>query len=404
MGPAVALGLELGRLSAPEATSSARSSTSNSPASVASSAARRWSSGEASAWGIGAFSCGWWDPLDAFTVRSPADRPPDDHLRADPPAGARGRVDPHHPRGGGRVRAARCCCSRGGKDSIVMLRLAEKAFWPAPHPVPGHARRHRATTSPRSSSSATAGSPSSGVRLVVASVQESIDAGRVVEETGPRASRNRLQTDDAARRHRGAPLRRRLRRRPPRRGEGPGQGAGVLASATSSASGTRRTSGPSCGASTTAGTARASTSGCSRCRNWTELDIWQYIADEGIELPVDLLRPRARGRSSATGCCWPSPSSCRRRRRRGGRSRRSVRYRTVGDATCTGAVESAAAHRRGGHRRGRRHPDHRARRHPRRRPRSARPPWKTASGRATSDGRAAALRHRRVGRRRQVAP
>ena len=49
----------------------------------------------------------------------------------------------------------------GGKDSIVLLRLAEKAFRPARLPVPGDARRHRATTSPRCSSSATAASPSS---------------------------------------------------------------------------------------------------------------------------------------------------------------------------------------------------------------------------------------------------
>src|ERR1700693_3328405 len=81
----------------------------------------------------------------------------------------------------------------GGKDSIVLLRLAEKAFRPGKFPFPvmhvdtGHnfpqvieyrARRGREIDE----------------RLIVASVQESIDKGRVVEETGPRASRNRLQT------------------------------------------------------------------------------------------------------------------------------------------------------------------------------------------------------------------
>ena len=81
----------------------------------------------------------------------------------------------------------------GGKDSIVMLRLAEKAFRPAKFPFPvmhidtGHnfpevvAYRDRRIAE-------------MGERLVVASVQESIDTGRVTEETGPRASRNRLQT------------------------------------------------------------------------------------------------------------------------------------------------------------------------------------------------------------------
>ena len=81
----------------------------------------------------------------------------------------------------------------GGKDSIVMLRLAEKAFWPARIPFPvvhidtGHNfpeviayRDHRVEEL--------------GVRLIVGSVQEAVDAGRLVDEVGPRASRNRLQT------------------------------------------------------------------------------------------------------------------------------------------------------------------------------------------------------------------
>src|ERR1700736_3902693 len=81
----------------------------------------------------------------------------------------------------------------GGKDSIVLLRLAEKAFRPAPFPFPlmhvdtGHNfpevidfRNRRVAEL--------------GERLIVASVQDSIDSGRVVEESGPRASRNRLQT------------------------------------------------------------------------------------------------------------------------------------------------------------------------------------------------------------------
>src|ERR1700674_5512662 len=81
----------------------------------------------------------------------------------------------------------------GGKDSIVLLRLAEKAFRPARFPFPllhidtGHNfpeaiefRDHRVREL--------------GERLIVASVQDSIDAGRVIEEQGPRAPRNRLQT------------------------------------------------------------------------------------------------------------------------------------------------------------------------------------------------------------------
>ena len=80
----------------------------------------------------------------------------------------------------------------GGKDSIVLLRLAEKAFAAGAAAVPGHARRHGPQLPRGRSSSATAASPRR--ERDRRSVQDSIDKGRVVEETGPRASRNRLQT------------------------------------------------------------------------------------------------------------------------------------------------------------------------------------------------------------------
>src|SRR5665648_325873 len=81
----------------------------------------------------------------------------------------------------------------GGKDSIVLLRLAEKAFRPAPFPFPvmhvdtGHNFPEVIEFRDRRVAEL-------GERLIVASVQVSIDRGRAVEETGPRASRNRLQT------------------------------------------------------------------------------------------------------------------------------------------------------------------------------------------------------------------
>src|SRR3954471_20784202 len=81
----------------------------------------------------------------------------------------------------------------GGKDSVVLLRLAEKAFRPGRFPFPlmhvdtGHNFPEVIEFRDRRVAEL-------GERLMVASVQESIDAGRVVEETGPRASRNRLQT------------------------------------------------------------------------------------------------------------------------------------------------------------------------------------------------------------------
>src|SRR3954466_1708756 len=81
----------------------------------------------------------------------------------------------------------------GGKDSIVLLRLAEKAFRPGRFPFPvmhvdtGHNFPEVIDFRDRRVAEL-------GVELIVASVQESIDTGRAVEETGPRASRNRLQT------------------------------------------------------------------------------------------------------------------------------------------------------------------------------------------------------------------
>src|SRR5216117_1274792 len=81
----------------------------------------------------------------------------------------------------------------GGKDSIVMLALAEKAFWPAKIPFPvmhvdtGHNFPEALEFRDRRVAEL-------GVRLVVASVQDSIDSGRVTEEQGRWASRNRLQT------------------------------------------------------------------------------------------------------------------------------------------------------------------------------------------------------------------
>src|SRR5471032_2221218 len=81
----------------------------------------------------------------------------------------------------------------GGKDSIVLLRLAEKAFRPARFPFP---LMHVDTGEnfPEAIEFRDRRVGEQGERLIVASVQDSIDQGRVVEETGPRASRNRLQT------------------------------------------------------------------------------------------------------------------------------------------------------------------------------------------------------------------
>ena len=113
----------------------------------------------------------------------------------------------------------------------------------------------------------------------------------------------------------------------------------------------------------------ASTSASSRCRNWTELDVWRYIEREQIELPA-LYYAHERE-------VFAARRHVARRRRVGAahattrRSRAaSVRYRTVGDMTCTGAVESDAATVADVVAEVAAQPAHRARRHPGRRPAS----------------------------------
>ena len=172
----------------------------------------------------------------------------------------------------------------GGKDSIVMLALAERAFCAGQDPVPGHARGHRAQLRrgdrvpgppgrrgracswswPRCRSPSTpAGSPrrpaagpaGTGCRPPRCSTP-SRSTGSTRCSAAPGATRRR-----------------------------PGPRSGCSRSATSSASGTRRTSGPSCGASTTPGSGRGEHIRVFPLSNWTELDVWHYIAREKLEIP-----------------------------------------------------------------------------------------------------------------------
>ena len=114
----------------------------------------------------------------------------------------------------------------GGKDSIVMLRLAEKAFWPGRIPFPvvhidtGHNLQRRSTSATDASPSSACSSSSGRCR------RPSTTAGRSRSRVlAPAATGCR---PDPARYHRQVPLRGALRRSPPRRGEGAGQGAGLL--------------------------------------------------------------------------------------------------------------------------------------------------------------------------------
>src|SRR6266567_2753844 len=172
----------------------------------------------------------------------------------------------------------------GGKDSIVMLALAEKAFWPARIPFPvmhvdtGHNFPEALDFRDRRVAEL-------GVRLIVASVQESIDAGRVTEETGRHASRNRLQTVtllDAIEEHRfdalfGGARRDEEKARAKER---------VFSFRDEFGQWDPKNQRPELWNLYNGRYRKGEHIRVFPLSNWTELDIWQYIADEGIDIPM----------------------------------------------------------------------------------------------------------------------
>ncbi|MEV4317038.1 sulfate adenylyltransferase subunit CysD [Actinocrispum sp. NPDC049592] len=220
----------------------------------------------------------------------------------------------------------------GGKDSVVLLHLAAKAFWPAPVPFPvmhvdtGHnfdeviefrdraVRRHQ-------------------VRLVVASVQDDIDAGRVADEP----SRNRLQTTTLLRGITengfdavfGGARRDEEKARAKER---------VFSFRDEYGQWDPRNQRPELWSLYNGRHRKGEHIRVFPLSNWTELDIWQYILDERIELPSIYYAHRRMvfqhdGMLLAhTRFLEPAEEPYEA----------LVRFRTVGDATCTGCVESAA--------------------------------------------------------------
>jgi sulfate adenylyltransferase subunit 2 len=227
----------------------------------------------------------------------------------------------------------------GGKDSVVMLHVAAKAFWPAPLPFPvmhvdtGHNLDEVIEFRDRTVARI-------GARLVVASVQEDIDAGRVVEDIGPKASRNRLQTVTLL------------------RAIGENKFDAVFGGARRDEEKARakervfsfrdefgqwdpKNQRPELWNLYNGQHRKGEHIRVFPLSNWTELDIWQYILDEQIELP-SLYYAHRRPVFERDGMLLAL-------------SRfvtvldgeevfdATVRFRTIGDATCTGCVESAAA-------------------------------------------------------------
>ncbi|MCF6468088.1 sulfate adenylyltransferase subunit CysD [Nonomuraea sp. MG754425] len=232
-----------------------------------------------------------------------------------------------------------CLLFSGGKDSIVMLRIAEKAFWPAAIPFPlmhvdtGHNFDEVIEFRDRRSAEL-------GARLVVASVQDSIDQGRVVEETGRRASRNRLQTTtllDAIEEHEfdavfGGARRDEEKARAKER---------VFSFRDDFGQWDPKNQRPELWNLYNSRIRKGEHIRVFPLSNWTELDIWDYIRREGIEIP-SIYFAHTRKVFERDGMLLPDSDVVVR-----GDDEplfeSVVRYRTVGDMTCTGAVQSVAA-------------------------------------------------------------
>ena len=226
----------------------------------------------------------------------------------------------------------------GGKDSIVMLRLAEKAFWPCKIPFPvvhidtGHNFPEVIEFRDRRVAEL-------GVRLVVGSVQDDIDAGRVVEETGPRASRNRLQTTTLLRVIEeqqfdavfGGARRDEEKARTKER---------VFSFRDEFGQWDPKNQRPELWSLYNGRIRRGEHIRVFPISNWTELDIWQYVAEEGIELP-SIYFAHKRAVFERDGMLLADTPFVTRLDREP-LVERMVRFRTVGDASCTGAVESTA--------------------------------------------------------------
>jgi len=226
----------------------------------------------------------------------------------------------------------------GGKDSIVLLRLAEKAFRPAPFPFPlmhvdtGHNFAEVIEFRDRRVAEL-------GERLIVASVQESIDAGRVVEETGPRASRNRLQTTtllDAIAEHGfdaafGGARRDEERARAKER---------IMSFRDDFGGWDPKRQRPELWNLYNGRIRRGEHVRVFPLSNWTELDVWEYIVTEGLEVPSIYFAHEREvfRRDGMLYAVSPFVSLI------DGEEPfvESVRYRTVGDMSCTGAVRSSA--------------------------------------------------------------
>jgi len=229
-----------------------------------------------------------------------------------------------------------CLLFSGGKDSITMLRIAEKAFHPAPIPFPvmhiDTGQNFPEVLNYRDKRVAEL-----NVQLIVASVQEAIDAGKVREE--PNGSRNRIQTPvllEAVEKHRfnalfGGARRDEEKARAKER---------VYSFRDEFGQWDPKNQRPELWNLYNGRVHLGESIRVFPLSNWTELDIWHYIADEGIELP-SIYFAHEREVFERNGMLMAVNEFAQPREGQETFTAR-VRYRTVGDATLTAAVRSDA--------------------------------------------------------------
>ena len=227
----------------------------------------------------------------------------------------------------------------GGKDSITLVRLAQKAFWPAKIPFPlmhidtGH-------NFPETIEFRDKLVEELGVELIVRNVQDSIDQGKVVEETGKYASRNMLQTTtllDAIEEFKfdaciGGARRDEEKARAKER---------IFSVRDDFGQWDEKNQRPELFDMLNGEIELGQNVRVFPISNWTELDVWSYIEKENIEIP-SIYFAHKRNVFLRDGLIWSAEDDVVFRAADEVVEEKMVRFRTVGDMSCTAAVESYA--------------------------------------------------------------
>jgi len=228
----------------------------------------------------------------------------------------------------------------GGKDSITLVRLAQKAFYPAKIPFPllhidtGHNFPETIEFRDRLVQEL-------GLNLIVRNVQESIDQGKVTEESGKYASRNRLQTTtllDAIEEFKfdaciGGARRDEEKARAKER---------IFSVRDDFGQWDEKNQRPELFDMLNGQIELGQNVRVFPISNWTELDVWSYIEKENIEIP-SIYFAHTRATFLRDGLIWSANDDVVYREDEETVEDRLVRFRTVGDMSCTAAVLSSAS-------------------------------------------------------------